>query len=396
LVPADHFYRHLEQSLDVSFVREFVQRTYESLGRPSIDPVVFFKLQLVLFFEGLRSERQLMRHAADRLSVRWYVGYDLEEPLPDHSSLTRIRERYGLEVFRRFFETIVQQCQEAGLVWGRELYVDGTKVAANAGKESVKPRFAVEAHLRGLFATDAVESVEEAEQQRVQEEPASNDAPVQLPVSLSQAVYEDLSQHNAERHDWIEEVGAQDRRVKGRNYQRIADFQVSTTDPDATIMHSKGGVDLGYHTHYVVDGGRARIIVAALVTPSEVMDNQPMLDLLWRTRFRWKLWPRHITGDKKYGTEENLVAILRSRHSCLHSHSRYGSPDRVLELEGVPVQCRARCVHLPDRQRAALFPCSFNGTFPSLSSTREGLQSLSTQSHMYHRQTRTQPLPQCR
>ena len=75
------------------------------------------------------------------------------------------------------------------------------------------------------------------------------------------------------------------------------------------IMRSKGGVDLGYHTHYVVDGGRARIIVAALVTPSEVMDNQPMLDLLWRTRFRWKLWPRHVTGDKKYGSEENLVAI---------------------------------------------------------------------------------------
>jgi hypothetical protein len=58
-----------------------------------------------------------------------------------------------------------------------------------------------------------------------------------------------------------------------------------------------------------VDGGRARIIVAALVTPSEVMDNQPMRDLLWRTRFRWKLWPRQVTGDKKYGTEENLVAI---------------------------------------------------------------------------------------
>jgi hypothetical protein len=61
-------------------------------GRPSIDPIVFFKLQLVMFFEGIRSERQLMRHAADRLSVRWYIAYDLGEPLPDHSSLTRIRE----------------------------------------------------------------------------------------------------------------------------------------------------------------------------------------------------------------------------------------------------------------------------------------------------------------
>jgi transposase len=74
LVPQDHFYRHLERTLDLSFVREFVKKTYAGGGRPSIDPVVFFKLQLVMFFEGIRSERQLMRHAADRLSVLWYLG----------------------------------------------------------------------------------------------------------------------------------------------------------------------------------------------------------------------------------------------------------------------------------------------------------------------------------
>ena len=74
LVPQDHFYRHLERTLDLSFVREFVQETYACKGRPSIDPVVFFKLQLVMFFEDMRSERLLMRHAADRLSVRWYLG----------------------------------------------------------------------------------------------------------------------------------------------------------------------------------------------------------------------------------------------------------------------------------------------------------------------------------
>src|SRR5215468_9185232 len=110
-----------------------------------------------------RSERQLMRLAADRLSVRWYIGYDLGQPLPDHSSLTRIRERYGLEVFRRFFDAIVEQCQQAGLVWGREVYIDGTKVAANAGKESVKPRFAVEAHMSSLFDMETEEPVEEEE-----------------------------------------------------------------------------------------------------------------------------------------------------------------------------------------------------------------------------------------
>src|SRR6266480_4094638 len=298
LVPADHFYRHLERTLDLSFVRAFVQETYAGKGRPSIDQMVFFKLQLVMFFEGIRSERQLMRHAADRLSIRWFLGYDLGEPLPDHSSLTRIRERYGVGIFRRFFDAIVEQCQDAGLVWGRELYVDGTKVAANAGKQSVKPRFAVEAHLSNLFDTQAEVPGDEVEQQQAAEEPTPDayeelPAPITLPTSLPPEEYEALAHHNAARHDWIEQEGAQDRRVKSRGYQRIADYQVSTTDPDATSMRSKGGVDLGYHTHYVVDGGRARIILAALVTPSEVMDNQPMLDLLWRTRFRWRLWPRH-------------------------------------------------------------------------------------------------------
>jgi transposase len=158
LVPQDHFYRVLERKLDLSFVREFVQETYAGGGRPSIDPIVFFKLQLVMFFEGIRSERQLMWHAADRLSIRWYLGYDLGEPLPDHSSLTRIRERYGVEVFRHFFDAIVEQCQQETLVWGKELYIDSTQVNANADLDSLTPRFTVEAreaiqaHLATLFS----------------------------------------------------------------------------------------------------------------------------------------------------------------------------------------------------------------------------------------------------
>src|SRR5438874_6986281 len=168
LVPHDHFYRHLERTLDLSFVREFVQETYAGIGRPSIDPIVFFKLQLVMFFEGIRSERQLMRHAADRLGVRWYIGFDLGEPLPDHSSLTRIRERYGVRVFRRFFEAIVEQCQQEGLVWGKELYIDSTQVNANADLDSLTPRTAREAreaiqhHLSALFA-EATPEPESAE-----------------------------------------------------------------------------------------------------------------------------------------------------------------------------------------------------------------------------------------
>src|SRR3954452_2477961 len=158
LVPKDNFYRRLEGALDLSFVRELVAERYAaSSGRPSVDPVVFFRLQLVMFFEDIRSERQLMKVAADRLSVRWFLGYDLNEALPDHSSLTKIRERYGLEIFRRFFEEIVELCVEAGLVWGEELYFDSTKVEANAALDSLAPRWAVEAHLDELFDDDEEE-----------------------------------------------------------------------------------------------------------------------------------------------------------------------------------------------------------------------------------------------
>ena len=102
LVPASNFYRHLEAQLDLSFVRAWVEDCYAERGRPGIDPAVFFKLQLIMFFEGIRSERQLIETANLHLAHRWYLGYALDESLPDHSSLTRIRQRLGVEVFQRF------------------------------------------------------------------------------------------------------------------------------------------------------------------------------------------------------------------------------------------------------------------------------------------------------
>lgn len=321
LVPQDHFYRHVQKVLDLSFVHDLVRESYATVGRPSVDPVVFFKLQLVMFFEDIRSERLLMRQVADRLSVRWYLGYDLDEPLPDHSSLSKIRLRYGLEVFRRFFEAIVEQCQLAKLVWGKELYFDSTQVNANADLDSLTPRFAVEArkalqeHLTALFAPELAkpEHLKESNSDAPVSErlPAdlSSPFPISLPPALSEAAYEELAAQNAARHDWIAEEGRPQREVHGL-YRRTSDFKISTTDPDATPMRLKGGgIHLGYHVHYVVDGGKRRIILAVLVTPGEVMDNQPMLDLLWYVFFRWHVRPKQITGDTTYGTIENIRAI---------------------------------------------------------------------------------------
>jgi transposase len=282
LVPKGHFYRHVERTLDLSFVRELVTACYAPIGRPSIDPVVFFKLQLAMFFEGIRSERLLMEVAADRLSLRWFLGYDLHEKLPDHSSLSKIRDRYGVTVFRCFFDRIAAQCQQTGLVWGKELYFDSTQVEANADRDKMLPRFYVEAmneHLTALFP-------EEDTSQQHQVLPVEQ-TPIPLPMNLPPEVEAELAAKNAARHDWIAELGRPDRAETHGSYRRQADIWVNTTDPDATLMHKKGGgTAIGYHTHYAVDGGKARIILGVLVTPSEVMDNQPMLDLLWHVCFR--------------------------------------------------------------------------------------------------------------
>jgi len=113
-----------------------------------------------------------------------------------------------------------------------------------------------------------------------------------------------------ERHDWLSTNGRPRRDVTRGHYKRKADSKISTTDPDASMMRRAGrSSHPGYHVHYVVDGGKARVILQALVTPSEVMENQPMLDLLWRSHFRWRIRPRQVTGDTTYGTLENIKAI---------------------------------------------------------------------------------------
>ena len=348
LIPPEHVSRHLERTLDLAFVRDLVRAAYAEVGRPSIDPVVFFKLLLVMFFEGVRSERQLLRIVGDRLSLRWYVGYDLTEALPAHSSLTRIRERYGLEVCRRFFEAIVEQCLAAGLVWGQELSIDATKVAANASLDSLHPRFAVAAHLARLFAAEEGEGVGG----EASGGPGGTDEgaePAALPIVLTDEARSALAECAAVRHNWIGHAGRPDRTVPHGAYRRTADFRVSTTDPDATPMpHGDRGTRLGSQGHSVVDGGRARIILTALVTPAEVQENQPALDLLWRARFRWKLLPRQVTGDTKYGTVENITASERER---MHAYmplsavgqraGKFGERDFVYDVAADTYHCPA-------------------------------------------------------
>src|SRR5947207_5451146 len=153
------------------------------------------------------------------------LGMSLFDPFPDHSSLSRIRSRYGLEVFRRFFEAIVQQCQQEKLVWGKELYFDGTQVNANADLDSLTPRFAVEAretiqaHLAALFSEEDTSQEQQKGGQRTADLPTGDtplekgacSEPTPLPVVLPEPELEELAAENAARHDWIAEEGRQQR-----------------------------------------------------------------------------------------------------------------------------------------------------------------------------------------
>src|SRR5215218_9566599 len=312
LVPRDNFYRHLDAKLDLGFVREWARQLYADRGRPSIDPVVFFKLQLVMFFEGIRSERKLIETASLHLAHRWYLGYALDEDLPEHSSLTRIRQRLGIAVFERFFERIVDLCQEAKLVWGQELLVDATKVRANADVDSLVPRFYHEAttHVADLFGDDPAPTGDPraptGDVSAPEAVPALPEGVLPFPAPTPAA---ERAEAVVVRWELLEERRLDPKRPANDGYQRTSAWRVSPTDPDATPMQTQTGAALGYHDHYVVDGGKARIILAALVTPADVMENVPLRDLLWRVRFRRKLRPRQVTGDTTYGTAENVVAM---------------------------------------------------------------------------------------
>jgi hypothetical protein len=149
LVPADRFYRHLEHTLDLGFVRELVRDAYAVGGRPSIDPIVFFKLELILFFEGIRSDRQLIETASLNLAHRWYLGYALDEPLPDllwrtrcrwHRHPTRIigNTTYGTTDHIRLVEDAGIRAHSPLPDWGRTPYSGPARFLYDAGQDEYR------------------------------------------------------------------------------------------------------------------------------------------------------------------------------------------------------------------------------------------------------------------
>ncbi len=134
LVPQDHFLRKLDEAVNLSFIYGMVQPMYSDKGRPSIDPVTLIKMLLVGYLYGIDSERRLEKEIQVNLAYRWYLGLDLEDAVPDHSTLSQNRRRRfkGTTIFEDIFLQVVRLCIDAGLVCGEAIAMDSTHVRANA------------------------------------------------------------------------------------------------------------------------------------------------------------------------------------------------------------------------------------------------------------------------
>ena len=259
-VPKDHTLRKIQERIDFDFVYGEVKDTYGDNGNVSIPPPVILKMMLLLVLYNVRSERELMETIPLRLDWLWFLGYDLDSEVPNHSVLSKARARWGVEAFRSFFERVVWQCVEAGLVDGRKVFLDSSLVDANASNNSVVDTQSLRVQLRGVY---------EKLEGRLGEPRESTDR-------------------------W---------RV---HYEKKNNRYISTTDLDAAIVN-RGKPRLSYQVHRAVDG-RAEVITATETTAGDVNEAHVMVPLLESHHANTGRGVEAVVGDSKYGTIENFLA----------------------------------------------------------------------------------------
>lgn len=137
MVPADNFYRRLDNELDLHFIYKATQAYYGKEGHQSIDPVVFFKILLVGYLNNINSDRRLISYCSDSFSIRLFLGYDVQEILPWHSTISRTRGLYGEEIFLDLFKQVLKMCVCKGMVLGKRQAVDSVFIKANASMDSL-------------------------------------------------------------------------------------------------------------------------------------------------------------------------------------------------------------------------------------------------------------------
>ena len=150
LVPQDHMLRDIENAIDWSFIYDEVKGLYKEAewGNPGIDPVVLFKIVFIQYLYGIRSMRQTIKEIEVNIAYRWFIGYDLTEPIPHFSTFGKNYKRRfeGTDIFERIFGRILEEAVKCGFVDASAIFIDGTHIRANANKKKyVKEVVAVEA-----------------------------------------------------------------------------------------------------------------------------------------------------------------------------------------------------------------------------------------------------------
>ena len=265
LVPEDHFLRKLDAALDLSFVYKETYPLYNHrIGRPAIDPVMLIKYILIGYLYGIPSERQIEQRIQTDMAFRWYLGLDLFDRVPDHSTISQNRRRRPAfrKIFKQLFECVVNQCIEGGLVSGRLVATDSTHVKASASKESI---CLIEAP----------------------EEPG--------------IYWERLDKYEEQALDELNAKTGQRRkhRTKQLNkFQRHPQKQVSKTDPDSGYLKRPGKPSgMYYLSHQTVDTDHG-IILDVAVTAGNSSDAAPYLEQI--ERVQRKVHIRAATADSAY------------------------------------------------------------------------------------------------
>lgn len=256
-VRGNHPLRSIAAVIDFDFVYREVSDLYGIKGNVSVPPPVILKLMMLLVFYNVRSERELMATVPERLDWLWFLGFDLDTPVPDHSVLSKARRRWGADIFKNFFERIVLHCVSAGLVDGSKIFVDKSLMAADASKNSVIDTRSLKGQLKAGYR--------------------------ELEARLSELAEDD-------------EDG---RRPVNRRY-------ISSSDPDAALV---GGVKrkLSYGVHRAVDVG-AEVITASEVVRGDVNEAHRLLPLWEAHRLNTGRSARIVVADSKYGTIDTYLA----------------------------------------------------------------------------------------
>jgi transposase len=267
LVPEDNFYRLMDKELDLRYLYKATEKYYGTEGQESIDPVVFFKISLVGYLNNINSDRRLIEYCSDSLAIRLFLRYDIDEPLPWHSTISRTRQLYGEEVFLSLFRKVLSMCVSKGLVSGRRQAIDSAFIKANASMDSIVEKEVLE---------DAACYEEELNENS------------EYKVSTSKK--KEVERHNAwKTRNWDKPGDS----YKGGKTGDGGDYieskflsnhtHYSRTDPDARISTKPGKArNLNYSGQLCVDT-KNHVITGAIADYADKRDSQSLEKLCERT-----------------------------------------------------------------------------------------------------------------